>query len=468
MNLKRSGLTVLLVGIFFSVPLASRVSAQTVTFTPGLTPPQRAMGAAVQIFCPKMAAAASTLNAAQTDLLNRCTEILQTAIQIQSPGATVPSSSLGLTSSQLAGVLGTLSQQQAIAQGSNAVEAAPNQSRVAARLVALRGGRGSQLVLAGREFTLDGKEVRAGQRLLPNQTGGGASADQASPGRLGLWLNGDGSFGDADSTQNQVGYSYHTAGLTAGADYRLTDNLVLGAAFNYLRTNATFVSTLGNADSQGYGGILYGTYHIGRFHIDLNGGFTWNNYDITRNIVYAGVGPSFTIVNRVATGSPSGQEYNINFGLGYDFAVSGFTLTPYGRVEYLNLVTDSYTESGAIGLNLQVGGQRVQSLLTVLGGQASYAWSVPFGVLSPYVRAEWRHEYLNNPRSITAQFVNDPFGTAFFIPTDSPTRNYADVGGGLSAQFAKGISTFLSFDAILGLTNFTNYQFVGGVRFELF
>jgi outer membrane autotransporter protein len=415
-----------------------------------------------------MAAVASTLNAAQTDLLNRCTQLIATGIQLQSGGATVPSSSLGLSSSQLAGVLGTLSQQQAIAQGSNAVEAAPNQARIVSRLVALRRGAGSQIIAGGKEFNLSGKGSRTGQALVPTLTGGGASADQASPGRLGLWLNGDGSFGDADTTQNQVGYSYHTAGLTAGADYRLTDNLVLGAAFNYLRTNATFVSTLGTADSQGYGGVLYGTYYIGGFHLDLNGGFTWNNYDITRNIVYAGVGPSFTVVNRTATGSPSGQEYNINFGLGYDFAVKGFTLTPYLRVEYLNLVTESYTETGALGLNLQVVGQRVQSLLTVLGGQVSYAWSVPFGVLSPYVRAEWRHEFLNDPRSITAQFVNDPFGTSFLIPTDSPTRNYADVGAGVSAQFAKGISAFLSFDTILGLSNFTNYQFVGGLRFELF
>jgi hypothetical protein len=98
----------------------------------------------------------------------------------------------------------------------------------------------------------------------------------------------------------------------------------------------------------------------------------------------------------------------------------------------------------------------------------SYAWSVPFGVLSPYVRAEWGHEYLNDARSITAQFVNNPFQTTFFIPTDSPSRDYAGVGGGIAAQFAKGISSFLSFDTILGLTNFTNYQFVGGVRFELF
>ncbi len=426
-------------------------SSITLGGIPGLTAAQQRMGAAIDILCPQLPN--FSLNSAQQDLLTQCT-----AMKLNS-------FSLPLTSDGLGDVLGKVSQRQAIAEGTSAVEAAPNQSRIASRLVALRRGAGSQIIFAGREFTLDGKEVRAGQRPLSNLTGGGASADQATPGRLGLFLNGNGSFGDRDSTQNEVGYSYHTGGLTAGADYRLTDNLVLGAAFNYLRTNATFFSSLGNTDAQGYGGILYGTYYIGGFHIDLNGGFAWNNYDITRNIAYGGNG---IFISRTATGSPSGQEYNVNLGVGYDFALKGFTLTPYGRVEYLNLVTESYTESGAQGLNLQVRGQRVQSFLTVVGGQVSYAWSVPFGVLSPYVRGEWRHEYLNGSRAITAQYVNDPTLTNIVIPSDNPSRNYGDVGGGVTAQFAKGISSFLSFDAIVGLSNFTNYQFVGGVRFELF
>ena len=416
----------------------------------GLTTAQQRMGAAIDILCPQLT---NPRTADQQDLLTQCTAMKQNSF------------GLPLTSDGLGDVLGKVSQRQASAQGSNGVEAAPNQPRIASRLVALRGGRPSQIILGGREFDLNGKEVRTEQRLLQNQTGGGASADRASPGRLGVFLNGNGSFGNRDSTQNEVGYSYHTGGVTAGADYRLTDNLVLGAAFNYLRTNSTFFTALGNADSQGYGGVLYGTYYIGGFHIDLNGGFTWNNYDITRNIVYGGNG---IFVNRAATGSPSGQEYNGNLGAGYDFAVSGFTLTPYGRIEYLNLATESYSESGAQGLNLLVRGQRVQSLLSAAGGQVSYAWSVPFGVLSPYVRGEWRHEYMNSARAITARYVSDPTLTNIVIPSDNPSRNYADVGGGVAAQFAAGISSFISFDAILGLSNFTNYQFVGGVRLELF
>ena len=413
---------------------------------PGLTPPQQRMGAAIDILCPQLGN--FSLSVAGQDLQTQCTA-MKTATD----------------TSGLGDVLGKVSQRQAAAYGSNAVEGAPNQSRIGSRLAALRLGAGSRIAIGGREFDLHGKEASIAHRLLPNQTGGGASADPATPGRLGLWLNGNGSFGDRDSTANEVGYSYHTGGLTAGADYRITDHLVLGAAFNYLRTNATFVTALGNVDSSGYGALLYGTYYIGGFHVDLNGGFTSNNYDITRNIVYA---LGATAVSRSASGSTDGQEYNVNLGLGYDFVVSGFTVTPYGRVEYLNLVTESYTESGAQGLDLQVRGQRVQSLLTVLGGQVSYAFSVPFGVLSPYVRAEWRHEYLNGARAITARYVNDPTLTNIVIPTDNPSRNYGDLGAGASAQFAKGLSAFLSFDAIVGLSNFTNYQFVGGLRLEAF
>ena len=442
---------------------------------PGLTPAQYAVATAMDIFCPQLRARRSALNAAQTDLLNQCTSLQLNAGQNQNPLNTSPffyttvnPGSFGLSNEGLADALGQLTPRQAIAIARNNVEAAPNQTRITSRLVALRGGAGSQVILGGREFTLDGKEVRAGQPLPLNQTGGGASADRATPGRLGLWLNGNGSFGDHNSTQNEPGYSYHTGGFTGGVDYRLTDNLVLGAAFSYFRSNASFGSALGSTYTWDYGPTFYGTYYAGGFHIDLNGGFTVSFYDVNRNIAYGGNG---MFVNREAFGSMvdlDGWSFNGNLGVGYDWKVNGFTLSPYGRIEYLNFFIDSYIESGASGLDLLVGGQRVQSLLSVLGGQVSYAWSVPFGVLSPYVRGEWRHEYLNNPRSITSRFLNDPTGTPFFIPTNSPSRNYADIGGGVSAQFAKGFSAFLSFDAIVGLTNFTNYQFAGGLRLALF
>jgi outer membrane autotransporter protein len=356
-------------------------------------------------------------------------------------------------------VLGFVSQEHTSTQGTSQVETAPNQVRtLGARLAALRRGAVPQISLQGFNLDIGGKNLSAAQLLSLDQKGGGASAD-ANGGRFGVFLNGNGSFGTKDGTPQEFGYDHHTGGVTAGADYRVTDNLILGGAFRWLSNSATLNNALGDVSSNSYGGSLYGSYYIGAFHVDVLGGFAWINYDTDRNIVYPGV-------TRTATGSTSGQEYTTDVTAGYDFRWGGFTATPYGRVDYLNATVESYTESGAQGLNLTIQSQRLQSLRTALGLQLSYAFSVPFGVLVPQIRGEWLHEYLNGSRPITAQFTNDPFGTAFFIPTDSPSRNFAGLSAGVSSVFAKGFSAFVNFDTFLGLTNVSNYMFTGGVRLE--
>ena len=430
---------------------------------PGLTPPQRALAVAIDALCPKLGTLSSR-TFAQQDLLDRCSEMLATAAQLQGLGAS--STSLGLSNAALADVLGKVSQDQEGAKGNTAVETAPHQFRViGARLAALRGGA-TGVSLHGLNLNIDGKIISAAQLFRLDEKGGGASADPNGPSRLGAFLNGTGSFGTRDATDREVGFDFHTGGLTAGVDYRLADNFILGVAFNYLRTDAEINSLLGDVATRGYGGLLYGTYYIGAFYVDVSGGFTWNTYDTNRNIAYAGVGPTFTIVNRTATGDTDGQEYSANVGAGYDFKWGAFTLTPFGRVEYLNTATEGFTESGALGLDLAIRGQRVQSLRTALGAQVAYAFSVPFGVLVPQLRAEWLHEYLNGSRAVTAHFVNDPFGTAFFIPTDNPSRNFAALAAGVSGVFPRGIAAFVNYETFLGLSNVTNHQFTGGVRVE--
>ena len=226
-------------------------------------------------------------------------------------------------------------------------------------------------------------------------------------------MNVIGGFGSKDTTANEVGFDFHNVGVTAGADYRFIDNLAAGLAFSYLRTNADFNAALGDVDTNSYGISLYGTYYIGQFYVDLLGEFTWHNYDTTRRIVYAPGpdAPSSTRalpVNRTATSDTDGQQFTINVGAGYDFRLGASTLTPYGRVEYLNLDIDGYTEQGADGLNLKIRDQDAESLVTVLGGRVAHAVSTRFAVLVPQIRGEWRHEFLNNQRSIKAQYAERP------------------------------------------------------------
>ncbi len=415
----------------------------------GLTPNQRAMAIGIQHVCESLAPSAATLTGDRQDLFFRCREMVQTSNALQGSGPT--GFSLGLSSADTAEALTKLSHQNTTTQGTSAVEAAPRV--IAARLASLRGGAVPRFAFNGQR--LDGVLAFAPQ----TERGAGPGAEPSASNRFGVFVNGTGSVGEKDRTERAEGFDFFTAGAIAGADYRVSENFIAGAAFRYLHTSSDLVRLLGDTQVDGYGGSLYATYYAGPFFVDLHGGFTWNVYTSRRNMVYAST-------SRVAKADTDGQQYDVDLGAGYEFALNGFRLTPYGRLEYVNAAIESATEKDAGGLNLVVGGQRVQSLQTAVGLQLAYSWSVPFGVLVPQLRAEWRHEFKDGSRSLTARYLNDPTVTPILITTDNPDRNFAALGAGMSGVFARGLTAFLYYETVLALRDVTNHQFVGGVRLE--
>jgi uncharacterized protein with beta-barrel porin domain len=306
--------------------------------------------------------------------------------------------------------------------------------------------------------------------------------------RLGVFANGTFTSGDKDATSLEAGFDFKTYGATLGADYRFTDNFVLGVTFNYMSTNIDFdtLSFLGSPDgggidTQSFGFSIYGTYYVSnQFYVDGIFNFGRNHYDIDRRIIYSIpstdrtgtlIPGATTTVNQTAQGGTNSTQYSFSVGTGYDFHVQGFTVTPFARLEYSKLDVDGYQEAinntaDGFGLALAFDSQDVESLLSGLGAQASYAISTGVGVLLPQVRAEWRHEFKNDARTITSRFVNDPARTPLVLGTDGPDRDFFTLGTSLSATFRGGVAAFVSYEAVVGLAEVTSHNVVGGIRLE--
>jgi outer membrane lipase/esterase len=420
---------------------------------PGLSRTQQITAAAIQRVCEQL----TPVTPAQVDLSQRCSEMVQNSNALQGSGPT--SLSLGLSEEGLAAVVSRIAPDEIPSQGTGAVELSSNQFRaLAGRLATLRSGAPG-ISLTSLKLDIGGRSLTADRLLGQPEVGGGASADSPGGGRLGLFATASYAFGDKDGTTREVGFDYDSWGVLTGVDYRLTPSLIIGLAGSYTSSDADLDDTLGSTDTKSYGVTLYGSYYVGSLYVDLFGGYTYNKYDTIRKIVYPGV-------DREAKGDTNGNQFNVGAGVGYVFYFGGLSATPYGRIEYLNLDIDGYTERGADGLDLTLKGQSVESLQTALGAVVAYAISVPFGVLQPQVRAEWRHEFLNDSRSVTARFTNDPFNTFFAIPTNAPDRDYAAVGAGLTAVFKQGVSAFVNYETIVGLKDVAHHEFTGGIRVE--
>ena len=240
---------VLFLAVFLGRPVWAQAppplpASGSLSLIPGLTPPQAALARAIDFVCPNLAALPS-LTANQQDLLARCSEMLGNAMFNQT-GFLFPSgaASLGLSNAELADVLGKVSQQNMTSQGTNSIETASKV--VGARLAGLRRAGTPRFAFNG--WNLEEKTASIAPTFTLRGKGGGASADPNAGNRFGVFLNGNGSFGQKDTTDREVGFDFHTVGGTVGADYRVTDTLILGAAFHYLRTNADLVRLLGDVE----------------------------------------------------------------------------------------------------------------------------------------------------------------------------------------------------------------------------
>jgi outer membrane autotransporter protein len=436
---------------------------QSVTFTalfnplsglPGLTDPQRSMASTLDVLCPRLSGIAGqrALTVGEQDLLTQCQALISSAVT--NPSAATQG-------------IAALTPEQASAPRKLTTQITGAQiDNITARLSALRrGARGlslRNLTVTSDRQSVNGSTV-AGALASLGETGGGASADDTDGfERLGVFVNGNIDWGSKDRSANEDGFSFSTRGVTAGVDYRFLDGLVLGLAFGYGNTNADIDANGGDIGANAWSGNVYGTYYAtDHFYVEGSGTYGWGNYDQTRTISYSLLGGT-----RQAKADFGGNQYALMLGAGYDFVRGPGILDVYGRLRYLNVDLDSYREQGASGLDLTIDGQEATSLMSILGVNYTGSVSLSKVVLVPQGWLEWLHEYDDGDQAVTGTFVNDPSAIPFALATDSFDTDSFRVGLGLGAQFGQGRTAFLTYEARVGLNNYTEQTANFGVRLD--
>lgn len=402
--------------------------------TQGLDTVQKNMAELIEIACP---------NAAPSEFKTRCDAVVGAA----------EAGDLANTFTALQQV----SPEQIPSQGVSATRTSFNV--IAGRLAALRtGARGFQV--AG----LNKSVLPVNLASLNNASGGAAGDTLSGWDKLGGFVNGNYNTGNVDSEFNQLGYNYNSGSVNFGLDYRFNDQLVLGTAFTYMRSESGFDLNGGNLNSNAYTGAFYGTYYAtDNLYFDGIASIGGLNYESTRNIQYTNT----ESVNTQAKATPGGNQYSVSLGTGYNFAMQQWVLNPYAKVNYIKLDVDGFSETGGNGWGMQFEDQLVESVTTTLGSQLSYALSTPMGVFVPNIRGEWHHQYKDSSRNIAVRFLGDTTsGLSFNTVTSSPDRNYFTVGTGVSGTFAQGFSAFLNYDALLGYRSVESHLFTLGARLE--
>ncbi len=213
--------------------------------------------------------------------------------------------------------------------------------------------------------------------------------------RWGLFVDGGAAFGSQNSTSNQTGYNFTLGGFTLGADYRLSDKLLVGLATGYSHTASGFYGTGGSVNVNTVPFNAYAAYFSGSLYAYGSLGYALNLYNLKRNISFAGIG-------RTASGSTTGNQFNLYGEAGYDLKLRRFILTPAATLAYSALWVGGFTESGAGALNLSVASQNVSSVQTGVGCRLTFPLNVGSVILVPQASAFYQHEFANNSRGLDA------------------------------------------------------------------
>jgi outer membrane autotransporter protein len=255
-------------------------------------------------------------------------------------------------------------------------------------------------------------------------------------------------LGDISSEGLAKGYNYTIGGVTAGIDYRLFNNYVIGLMGGYAHTWTDLKP--GDVDvNSGWGGLYAGFYKHGAYILGAvyGGG---SSFDTSRADVVGGR----------ANGSSNTQQWSTFITVGYDFHCGQLTIGPLFAAQYSYVNMSGFTEHGSIA-DLSVREGSHESWRTDLGFRAWYTFRLGNIGVRPFVRAAWNHEYRESNLPISVSLVDIPGGPA--VPVSGPSLGHdsAVVNAGVSAQITPTISTYVSYDGQLGRNNF-DYNGVSG------
>ncbi|MBD2377815.1 autotransporter outer membrane beta-barrel domain-containing protein, partial [Leptolyngbya sp. FACHB-402] len=275
--------------------------------------------------------------------------------------------------------------------------------------------------------------------------------------KLGVFVNGDFNFGNWDSNNGIVGYDFDTKSVSIGADYRVTDNLALGLALNYGQNNSELNNNLGEVDVSSFSVSAYGSYSREKFYADtlINSG--WNKFDITRNLNVTGF--------RSATAEPDGKQFSVRFNSGYNLGSNELSVGPMIGVRYTKVKIDGYTERDGSILNLTVPDQEADSVILNIGAQLAYDFRSPSATITPFIAANYEHEFANGSREIVTELASQP-GIPNRIRTGEPDRDFVRLSTGVQAQFANNLSVGVGYETVLGKQDVSDHAVQAQLRYQ--
>lgn len=288
----------------------------------------------------------------------------------------------------------------------------------------------------------DGSSDKSGSGGMPKVSG------------LGLFVLGDVEIAKRDPSNGDRGYKLRTKGVTIGADYRPTKELVVGGAVGLLRGD-TSAGTSGDQKSKGVSGSVFGQWLPAKnWYANMIVNVGRNTYDNTRTSIGGDV--------LKARGSSTQQGFQMEGG--YTLVKDATRFTPYLRYQFIRAKLKPVEENGGADA-VAISGQTLRSNTFGLGAVAEHAFSTSSGVWIPSARLEYVSES-QKQTDVYARLVN---GTPILVPLNPELVDKSYGVAAVNLQWLTGAggsltSSFIGYEQTIGKTGFKSDRFTAGVK----
>jgi len=241
---------------------------------------------------------------------------------------------------------------------------------------------------------------------------------------------------DQNNEDGIVGFDAQGFGGVVGADTIIDDDLRMGLALSYSKTMVDSNDGRQNVDIDSYNIVSYGSYSIAantEANFQIGGGY--NRNDAARVVSFGGI-------NRMASAEYDSWNFNVSGGVGHVIAVNeAITFIPAARIDYSYITNDSYSETGAGGLNLNVSGQSADQLVPEMGAKIIRTFT---DALSIEAYGRVGYDLLSSDTAVTSSFVGG--GAAFQTDGITPSPWRFRSGAAMNYQVDERVDISLQYD----------------------
>jgi outer membrane autotransporter protein len=256
----------------------------------------------------------------------------------------------------------------------------------------------------------------------------------------GLWISPVGNWAKQGTDDGISGYDLNSYGFVAGADGKLSTKTSLGLAFSFMKSDVDGKdSASGNhVDIDAFQLIAYGSRSLGsnsdaEAYWQLDAGI--NNNDASRNINF---------MQRAASATYKSYTAHAGTGIGREIKISDTaSFTPGLRADYTYVKDESYTETGADSLNLNVKSNDSEDMIVMAKG--TFAQSLGKKLMFN-ANAGIGYDFLNSRNTVTASYSGG--GSSFETKGIEQAAWVGQSGLGLAVKTSENTQLSAGYDVI--------------------